>query len=75
MIAQVSEISTSVSGAVEEQAAATREVSSNIQGVQEAAGETGRSSNTLLAVARTMSEQADELGARVDGFLDKVRTM
>ncbi len=75
VIAQVSEISTSVSGAVEEQAAATREVSTNIQGVQEAAGETGESSARLLHVAQSMAAQADDLETRVDAFLEKVRTM
>jgi methyl-accepting chemotaxis protein len=75
VIAQVSEISTSVSGAVEQQAAATREVSSNINGVQQAAAETGRSSSDLLAVSQSMAQQAGELETRVDAFLQSVRSM
>ncbi len=75
IIVQISEISTSISGAVEEQSAATREVSSNISGVQRAAGETGESSALVLNVAKDLSERSEELETRVDAFLESVRTM
>lgn len=75
IIAKVSEISTSVSGAVEEQSAATREVAANINGVSQAAQETGRSSNSLLTSAESLAEQAGGLETRVDEFLLKVRAM
>jgi methyl-accepting chemotaxis protein len=75
IIARVSEISTSISGAVEEQSAATREVSVNINGVSQAAGETGRSSTSVLEVAESLSQQAAGLEGRVDDFLLRVRAM
>ena len=75
IVAEVSEITTSISGAVEEQSAATREVSSNIGGVSDAAGDTGRSSAEVLNVAQLLSQQASELGTRVDTFLAEVRAM
>jgi len=50
-IAQISEITTTIASAVEEQSAATREVAQNIQGVTTASQETGRSSEMLLSAA------------------------
>jgi methyl-accepting chemotaxis protein len=75
IISQVSEISTSISGAVEEQSAATKEVSVNINGVTQAAQETGQSSSTVLNVAQSLSQQAASLESRVDQFLQSVRAM
>ncbi len=75
VIGEVNEISTAISGAIEEQSAATREVSSNISGVQVAANETGESSNIMLSVAEDLSQKSEELQTRVVGFLEKVRTM
>jgi methyl-accepting chemotaxis protein len=75
IISKISEINTSISGAVEEQSAATREVSVNINGVNQAAEDTGRSSTTVLSVARSLMEQAGELEKRVDQFLVSVRAM
>jgi methyl-accepting chemotaxis protein len=75
VINQISEISTSISGAVEEQSAATREVSANINGVSAAAGETGTSSSTVLNVAQTLTGQAGQLETQVEDFLKSVRAM
>jgi methyl-accepting chemotaxis protein len=75
IIAKISEINTSISGAVEQQSAATREVSVNINGVNQAAGETGRSSTTVLTTARSLTEQAADLEQQVDQFLVSVRAM
>jgi methyl-accepting chemotaxis protein len=75
IISQVSEISTSISGAVEEQSAATKEVSVNINGVTQAAQETGQSSATVLNVAQSLSQQAASLESRVEQFLQNVRAM
>ncbi len=75
VIRQVSEISTSISGAVEEQSAATREVSANIAGVQTAANETGEASSTMLDVATDLSQRSEDLQSRVDAFLKNVYTM
>ncbi len=75
IISKINEISTSISGAVEEQSAATREVSQNINGVTQAAEETGRNSTSVLEVSRSLSDQAADLGQRVDQFLLNVRAM
>jgi len=75
IISKISEISTSISGAVEEQSAATREVSINIAGVQDAARETGQSSTTVLDGSQTLQDQSKELQDRVDLFLKNVRSM
>lgn len=72
---KVNAISVSISGAVEEQSAATREVSTNITGVTKAAEDTGRSSSNVLSFSQTLSQQADNLGTRVDDFIAKVRAM
>ena len=68
-IGQVSDINTSISGAIEEQSAATREVAANISGVNQAADETGRSSTSVLTLARGLAEQAKGLERRMDDFI------
>ncbi|MDH5721716.1 MAG: PAS domain-containing methyl-accepting chemotaxis protein [Alphaproteobacteria bacterium] len=75
VISKISEISTAISGAVEEQSAATSEVASNITGVQSAASETGQSAASVLDVSKDLSERSEELKARVEEFLEKVRQM
>ena len=75
VIQQVSEISASISGAVEEQSAATSEVSANISGVQTAANETGGAAGTMLTVAQSLSQRSDDLNHRVQDFLGNVRAM
>jgi methyl-accepting chemotaxis protein len=74
-IAQVSAINASISGAVEEQSAATRDVSANISGVTQAAQETGRGSEEVLATANGLSRQSRDLDGRVGRFLANVRAM
>jgi len=64
IINQVSEINASISGAVEEQSAATREVASNISGVTDAAADTGRNAATVLDVAHDLAGQAIDLDGR-----------
>lgn len=75
IITRISEVNTSISGAIEEQSAATREVASNINGVKQAAEETGRSSNGVLNGSQVMMDRAGELQQRVDDFLARVRAM
>jgi methyl-accepting chemotaxis protein len=74
-ITLVSEINASISGAVEEQSAATQEVALNINGVTQAATETGRNSSEVLEVAQSLAGQAVNLDQRVMAFLDNVRRM
>lgn len=75
VVSRFGEINLSISGAVEEQSAATREVSSNIVGVSKAAGDTGDASSDLLQFTRSLTSHASELQDRVDGFLANVRAM
>ena len=74
-INKVSEISTVISGAVEEQSSATNEVAANISGVQTAANQTGESSTEMLETAKELFENAENLETRVNDFLKNVRQM
>ena len=82
----ISEISSTIAAAVEEQGAATQEiarnvqqasqgtgeVSANITGVNQAAGMTGASAVEVLGAASKLNEQARSLSVEVDAFLKKV---
>jgi PAS domain S-box-containing protein len=86
-IANLSEISTAVAAAVEEQGAATqeisrnvqqaahgtREVSANIADVRRGATETGAGSSQVLSSARSLSIESNRLKTEVDRFLVTVR--
>ena len=69
IISKVSEISTSISGAVEEQSAATQEVSVNIGGVKKAAEETGKAASNLLIVSQGIASRAAELDKEFTDFM------
>lgn len=71
----VSEINASISGAVEEQSAATQEVTANISGVTSAAGDTGQNAGNVLTVASSLAQQATDLDQQVVRFLENVRQM
>jgi hypothetical protein len=58
----------------EEQSAATKEVSSNINGVTQAAQETGHSASTVLELARSLLQDAGGLDQNVEHLLDSIRT-
>ncbi len=86
-IGQIDEISGMIAVAVEEQGAATSdisrtaqeaargtaEVSSNASGLSQAAGETGTSAEQVLEAARELSGQTETLQAEVGQFLCEVR--
>jgi methyl-accepting chemotaxis protein len=86
-IAQMSEITVTISAAIEEQGAATREIARNIQsvaagsseinshigGVTTAAEATGSAASEVLTNARELDNQSGMLRSAVDGFLAKVR--
>ena len=86
-IAKMSEISSTIASAVEEQGAATQEISRNIQQaaqgtsqvsekiveVQRDASETGRASNHVHGAAQRLSTESVRLKAEVGKFLDTVR--
>jgi len=86
-IAEISQVATSIAGAVEEQTSATgeisrnvqeaasgtREVSQNIGGVTEAANETGSAADQMQGAAAELSQQSSVLAAEVDRFIARVR--
>jgi len=86
-IAQMSEITVSISTAIEQQGDATREIARNIQsvaagsseisthigGVTTAAAATGKAASDVLSNARELDNQSGMLRHAVDEFLGKVR--
>jgi methyl-accepting chemotaxis protein len=86
-IAQMSEITVSISTAIEQQGDATREIARNIQsvaagsseisahigGVTTAAAATGSAASDVLSNARELDNQSGMLRTAVDEFLGKVR--
>ena len=86
-IGQLNEIATTIASAVEEQGAATQEITRNIQqaaagttevsgnigGVTQAMSETGAAAGKVLGAAGELSKQAETLRTRVATFLTEVR--
>ena len=86
-IGRMSEISSTIAAAVEQQGAATQEISRNIQhasegtsqvssniaDVQRGAGETGSASAQVLSSARSLSSESNRLKLEVGKFLNTVR--
>jgi methyl-accepting chemotaxis protein len=85
-IERLSEISSAVAAAVEEQGAATKDISRNVQqaahgtqrvsinigDVQRGASETGSASSQVLSAARSLSSDSNRLKQEVAKFLDSV---
>jgi methyl-accepting chemotaxis protein/aerotaxis receptor len=86
-ISRLSEISSAIAAAVEEQGAATQEiarnvqqaaqgtqkVSSNVGDVQRGASETGAASSQVLSAAQMLSRDSNRLKLEVGKFLNSVR--
>jgi methyl-accepting chemotaxis protein len=86
-IGRMSEISSTIAAAVEEQGAATQEISRNIQqasmgtsqvssniaDVQRGASETGSASAQVLSAAKSLSGESNRLKLEVGKFLNSVR--
>jgi methyl-accepting chemotaxis protein len=86
-IGRMSEISSTIAAAVEEQGAATQEISRNIQqaaqgtqemasnitDVQRGASETGSASSQVLSAAQSLSGESNRLKLEVGKFLTSVR--
>ena len=86
-IGRISEISSAIASAVEEQGAATQEIARNIQQaaqgadqvaaniteVKHGAAETGSASTQVLSSAQMLSQDSARLKAEVDRFLTTVR--
>ena len=83
----MSEICSTIASAVEEQGAATREISRNVQqaaygtkevsaniiDVQQGASQTGRASSQVLSAAKSLSSENNRLKSEVEKFLGTVR--
>jgi methyl-accepting chemotaxis protein len=86
-IEKLSEISSTIAAAVEEQGAATQEIARNVQqaaqgtqqvsshitDVQRGASETGSASSQVLSSAQSLSSESNRLRLEVDKFLATVR--
>lgn len=86
-ISRMSEIASAIASAVEEQGAATREISRNVQqaargtqqvsasivDVQRGASQTGSASSNMLAAAKSLSGESSRLKVEVGKFLDAIR--
>jgi methyl-accepting chemotaxis protein len=82
-IEQINQVSTAIASAVQEQGAATGEISNNVQqaaqgtqeisqnitGVADAANQTGAAASTFFTVAEQLAGQAENLRAEVDKFI------
>lgn len=89
IIARMSEVASAIACAVEEQGAATREISRNVQqaaqgtqqvsisivDVKQGASETGAASTRVLAAAKSLASESDRLKREVGSFLGAVRTV
>jgi methyl-accepting chemotaxis protein len=86
-IGEINAVSTAIASAVEQQGAATdqitqnthvaahstRDVSSNIAGVNQGVAQTSQASAMVLAAADGLRRQADDLRGEVDRFLETIR--
>jgi methyl-accepting chemotaxis protein len=87
VITEINEISTTIAGAMEEQDAATQEItrnaqqvsgrakeaSGNVNSVSEAALDTGKAATQVLSSATALAHQSDDLTEAVDKFLERIR--
>ena len=87
VVTTMNEISTTIAAAVEEQGAATKEISRNVQeaaqctgevtrnisGVTQAAGDTGATAAQVLTAANDLSKQSEKLQGEVSKFLATMR--
>ena len=86
-IGRMSEIASTIAAAVEQQGAATQEISRNVQqaangttqvsaniaDVERGASETGEASSHVLSAAQSLSRDGNRLKLEVGRFLDSVR--
>ncbi|MBV8059902.1 MAG: PAS domain-containing protein [Alphaproteobacteria bacterium] len=75
VIQKLSDVNIAISSAVEEQTAATHEVSENINGVTAAAKATGDAALSVLKSAENLSVKSQTLREKVQDFLTQVRSM
>ena len=86
-IGKVEAISTAIASAIEEQSAATREISGNaaqaasgtdevarnVEGVRSAAGDAGNAASQVLTASAELARQSEALRGEVDSFIARVR--
>ncbi len=75
VIGEINEVTTAISAAVEEQQAATQDVTENISGVSSASAQTGSAADQVLSAAEELGNQANDLKQRVGAFLGEVRKL
>jgi len=89
VIGEINDISTNIAAAVEQQSAATQEISRNVQeaargsqevnshisGLSDASAQTGSSARALLDSAGLLSRQAEDLRSVVGRFLEDMRSV
>ena len=87
-ISEIDTIGTAIASAVEQQSAATQEISRNVQeaaagaqqaganisGVHQAIGETSMAAELMLGASTTLAQQAGDLKTQVTQFLKQVRS-
>jgi len=87
VIGEISDISTTIASAVEEQGLSTQEIARNVQqaaqgtqmvnqnieSVSQAAGQTGAAATQVLSASEEMARQAEGLRGEVDRFLREIR--
>ncbi|WP_407154246.1 methyl-accepting chemotaxis protein [Bradyrhizobium sp. STM 3557] len=72
-IEQQGSATSEISRSVQDAARGTREVNSNISGVQQAADQTGQAAQQVLSAAAQLSSQSRDLAGQVNRFLSEVR--
>jgi methyl-accepting chemotaxis protein len=87
VIGRISEIATAIAAAVEEQGAATQDISRNVQeaargttgvstnvaSLHQSAEATGAAATQLFAASGDLARQSERLTSRVTGFLEEIR--
>jgi methyl-accepting chemotaxis protein len=74
-IKQQGSATSEISRSVQDAARGTREVNSNISGVQQAADQTGQAATQVLSAAAQLSSQSRDLAGQVNRFLAEVRAV
>jgi methyl-accepting chemotaxis protein len=74
-IEQQGSATSEIARSVQDAARGTREVNSNISGVQQAADQTGQAATQVLSAAAQLSSQSRDLAGQVNRFLSEVRAV
>jgi methyl-accepting chemotaxis protein len=58
---------------VQQAAVGTTEISSNVTGVRQAAGDTGAAAQQVLQASQELSQQSETMRAQVESFLTNIK--